>query len=228
MDQNIPSGKTETELFERYAGPAFEKQLGFNNLVGKLNWNVDMKKGEISFGSQYHFPLQVIGTFSHNASSWLWAWANTGSGLSSQVTQQALAMQQYGKENGIGFFTEPEFEYEKNKLQFIALIASGMFGCSGYYLANYGAGTMVTTITSLGAETQGEEQPAGIADVTRVLTSNFEFNHREFLKHYLTAKGYKLNISENQINGITAGIKITSDFDQLGRLTEIHLDGGQD
>jgi hypothetical protein len=222
MTQNIPAAKTETELFERYAGPAFEKQMHFSNLVGKYNWGVDMKKGEISFGSEFHFPLQVIGSFSHDGGTWLWAWANTQSGLSEQVTEHAVALQQYGEENGIDFLTEPEFEYEKNKLQFIALLASGMFGCSGYYLANYGSGTLLATITSPAAETPAEE-PANIIKVTQVLISNFEFNHREFFKNYLSAKGYKLDIDENQINAIGRN-KITADFDNLGRLTNITFD----
>jgi hypothetical protein len=34
-------------LGEKYGAFAFEKQLFFADMVGKMNWNVDVGKGEI-------------------------------------------------------------------------------------------------------------------------------------------------------------------------------------
>src|ERR1019366_7124181 len=154
--QGIIPCKSETELFEMYGGPAFEKQLLFNKLIGQYNWNVDTKKGEITFGTQFRFPVQIIGTFSQSSGTWLWAWANTQSALPDVITKQASELKKYGDDNGIEFLSKGEFPFAKDKLQFIALIASGAFGCSGYYLGNYGSGTMVATITSPEAESQAK------------------------------------------------------------------------
>lgn len=99
MENNTPC-KTEQELLERYACIALEKQNGLAEVIGNNNWNVDMGKGEISFGPTLHFPIQVLGTISHSAQSWLWAWANTAAGLSQQIMAQSLQLKAYGEENG--------------------------------------------------------------------------------------------------------------------------------
>src|SRR4051812_15603287 len=80
--------QSEQQLVERYGGIAIDKQFDFADLIGDNNWNVDMKQGSISFGENLTFPMQVLGTISHASQSWLWAWANTQSGLSESVMQQ--------------------------------------------------------------------------------------------------------------------------------------------
>ncbi|MGL4599597.1 MAG: DUF6882 domain-containing protein, partial [Bacteroidia bacterium] len=61
MIENTSPCKSKQELIERYGGMAFDKQLDFAELVGGKNWNADIGKGEISFGGELHFPIQILG-----------------------------------------------------------------------------------------------------------------------------------------------------------------------
>ncbi|MDJ0365584.1 hypothetical protein QMK33_10495 [Hymenobacter sp. H14-R3] len=139
---------TEQELLERYAALAYDRQTDLHEVIGDNDWNADMNLGTISFGPQLVFPIQVLGTFSHVAETWLWAWADAQSNLPPQLLSQAQQLREYGEQHGIELLTAPDFDATTQDLHVIGSIASGMFGASGYYLANYGQGTLVVTIKS--------------------------------------------------------------------------------
>ena len=50
QQQNLTPCKTLEELLERYGGIALDKQIDFSEVIGNNSWNVDMSKGEITFG----------------------------------------------------------------------------------------------------------------------------------------------------------------------------------
>ncbi len=213
--------KTEQELLERYACIAWEKQKGFAEVIGDNNWHVDMGKGEISFGPHLHFPIQVLGTISHAAQSWLWAWANTQSGLSPQLIEQSLQLKAYGEQHGIPLLSSDSFGFSKDGLHIMGMIASGMFGASGYYIADYGQGAMVVTITSTLADKQQSNSHLTILTVFPQVISQYEMNHRFALIHYLTAKGYTITERGHELSGIRNGDTIEATFDELSRLTKL-------
>ena len=214
--------KTEQELLERFGGNAFDKQIDLGEVIGNNNWNVDMTKEEISFGTNIVFPIQVLGTFSHSSETWLWAWANSKSGLSDNIIQQALQLKKYGEENEIDFLRNSQFDTIKNDLHLIGLIASGMFNSSGYYIADYGQGAMVLTIKSEKIDKIHKDDHLRILTVFPQLISQFEMNHYLALINYLTDKGYSISKSETKISAIKNGNTITAEFDEQSRLTKLN------
>jgi hypothetical protein len=213
---------SEEELLEHFGGIGLEKQATLYAVIGDSNWNVDMQKGEISFGTGLNFPIQVLGTFSHSSETWLWAWANTASGLSKEVTQQAIQLKSYGEENSIDLLTTGEFDAEINDLHKIGIIASAMFGSSGYYLANYGAGTMVVTIKSDIIDQTRTQDQLRILSTFPELISLFEMNHKNALKWYLKASGYEVVPDGQALIGTKDGDKISAAFDGLNRLEKLN------
>ncbi len=211
--------KTEQELLERYACMAWEKQKDFAEVIGNNNWNVDMGRGEISFGPDLHFPIQVLGTISHAAQSWLWAWANSRAGLSPQVIEQSLQLKAYGEENNISLLSSDSFDFSKYELHIIGMIASGMSGASAYYIADYGQGAMVVTIKSGLIDQQRKDSHHAILTVFPQVISQYEMNHRLALKHYLNAKGYNITENDESLSGSKNGNTIQATFDKLSRLT---------
>ncbi|SUJ07152.1 Uncharacterised protein [Sphingobacterium spiritivorum] len=141
------SCKTEEELLELYGGIALEKQLDFGGLIGENNWNVNMQTGTLSFGDALTFPIQVLGTFSHSSETWLWSWANEKAGLSEHLMHEALKLKKYGEENGIDLLRNSTFDFSGHQLHMIGIIASEMSNADAYYIADYGAGAMVVTLT---------------------------------------------------------------------------------
>jgi hypothetical protein len=213
--------KNEQELLEKYACIALEKQSDFAEVIGDNNWNVDMGKGEISFGPNLHFPIQIVGTISHAAQSWLWAWANTKSGLPPQLLEQSFQLKAYGDENNIPLLSNDSFDFSKDELHMIGIIASGMFNSSGYYIADYGQGAMVVTIKNELIDEQRKDNHHAILTVFPQVISQYEMNHRYALKHYLSAKGYHITENDNDLSASKNGNTITATFDDLSRLTEL-------
>jgi len=216
------SYRTEEELIERFGGIAFDKQYDFATVIGNNNWNIDMGKEEISFGPNLDFPMQVLGTFSHSSETWLWAWANTKSGLSEHITQQALQLKKYGEDQEIDLLSSSSFDFSKDELHRIGLIASGMFDASAYYIADYGQGAMLVTIKSDFVDHQRQDDHLRVLSVFPQLISQFEMNHKIALQWYLEEKGYKISDEGAQLIATKGGDRITAEFDELSRLTNLN------
>lgn len=213
--------KTVQELLERYGGIALDKQIDFGEVIGNNNWNVNIQQGTISFGQSLTFPMQILGTISHSSQTWLWAWANTKSGIPESLIQQSLQLKKYGEENEIDLLRSDSFDFSKDDLHLIGMIASGMFSSSGYYIADYGQGAMVVTIKDSNIDHAKTDHHHRILTVFPQIISQFEMNHKNAFKSYLTAKGYSVNETENSVTGSKNGNLITGQFDNLSRLTNL-------
>lgn len=220
--QNLTPCKTEQELIERFGGIAFDKQIDLGEVIGDNNWNIDMTKGEISFGANLVFPIQVLGTFSHSSETWLWSWANSKSGIPRNLTQQAEQLKKYGEDNGIDLLKNSAFDASNDDLHLIGLIASGMFNSSGYYIADYGQGAMVVTIKSDKVDKIRKDNHHRILTVFSQLISLFEMNHNSALTNYLTAKNYDISENGTKLIATKNGNTITAEFDELSRLTKLN------
>lgn len=221
--QNLTPCKTKQELIERYGGIIMDRQLNFGDFIGNNNWNINIANGEISFGNDIVLPMQVLGTISHSSQTWLWAWANTKSGLSENVIKQALELKKYGKENEIDILRNDTFEFKKEDLHLIGIIASGINNSSGYYICDYGQGAMVVTVKSEKVDrTHKKENHHRILTVFPQLISQFEMNHNFALTNYLIAKGYAISENGTKLSATKNGQTITADFDELSRLTKLN------
>ena len=139
------SFETLEELIEQNAGLSFEKQLIFGELIGSENWNLDMGKGSISFGT-LEFPIQIIGSLAFHNNSWMWGWANTQSGMPENLLIQSNQLKEIGQDKNIKELSEGHFNVEEGFEHKIGMMACGIFNSKSYYCANYGEGTLVVTI----------------------------------------------------------------------------------
>jgi len=191
---------SENDFLEKFGAIALEKQRNLYDVTGGLSWNVDMNKEEITFGDDLTFPMQVLGSFSHSSETWLWIWENKAGGYAESVMKQALLLKQYGEKNNIDLLTVGKFDAVENDLHLIGIIAVEMFNGSGYYLGNYGQGTMVVTIKSDIIDQVESEELARILTVFPELISTFEIqNHKNAFTNYLSQKGYELTVNGYEI-----------------------------
>ena len=213
---------SERELLERYAALAHEKQLHLGEVIGQNNWNVDVRQGTIQFGADLVFPMQILGTFSHSAQTWLWAWANAQSQLPESILQQALKLKQYGEQNHIDLLRHAEFDAQMQDLHMIGSIASGLFGASAYYIADYGQGAMVLTVQHPQIDgTRTHNHLRTLTTFPAVITQ-YEMDHKTALTHYLNAKGYTVTNEGQTLCGTRGTDTLTASFDDLGRLTSLN------
>lgn len=218
------SCKTEEDFLEKFGGIVLEKQLDFADLIGENNWNISMDSGTISFGDNLVFPIQVLGTYSHSAQTWLWAWANTQSNISEHLLQQALQLKKYGEDNQMDLLQNSTFDFSVNELHVMGIIAAGFFNDDAYYIADYGQGAMLVSLKDDKIKKARKDHHSRIAFVFPQLISNFEVNHKNAFKAYLTAKGYQITETSNAIIGTKNTDSITGEFDDLSRLTTLKGD----
>lgn len=215
-------GKTEQELLEQYGGIGLDRQRNLYAVIGDNTWKADLNKGEISFGSNLAFPIQVLGTFSHSSKTWLWGWANTKSNIPSNLLQQALQLKSHGEEHEIPLLKHSDFDAEIDDLHLIGMIASGMFNTSAYYLADFGQGVMLVTFKSATIDKADSSGVPRVSTVFPEFISSFEVNHRTAFENYVKNKGFTIDLQKNQIIAEKNGTKITAVFDELSRLTRLH------
>lgn len=207
------------QLFERYSGAAMEKQIAIADLIGDLDWNVDMSEGTATFGDNLTFPIQMLGSVSHQSQTWLWAWANTQAQISSNSLRHAVQLKAYGTNHHNLELTEEMIDASVNDGHKIASIASGMFRSRFYYAGNYGAGTAFFTIDV--TEDDLMERPESVLTVFPQLISAFELNHRKALMYYLKDKGFKVTETDDSLTGVSAKITITAHFDEQDCMTNL-------
>lgn len=220
-DVPFSSATTIQQLIEQFGGIAFEKQLSFGEVIGDNNWNVDVVQGTISFGPRLVFPMQILGTISHSSQTWLWAWANTKSGLTAQIIEQSLQLKKFGERNTIELLQKDTFDFSKDRLHHFGVIASGMFNANGYYIADYGQGAMVVTVKSSIIDQAQRDDHHRMLVVFPQLISQFEVDHKNALMHYLRAKGYNVTTNGDVVRGAKSGNSITGSFDASSRLMEL-------
>ncbi len=213
--------KTEDELLEKYGGIALEKQLDLGEFIGEYDWDVDMETETICFGGKLTFSFQILGTFSFASGTWLWAWANTQSGISENLLQQALQLKKYGEEHNIDLLKNAKFDFSENQMHIIGIIATGMYDADGYYIASYGQGAMLITLTDDKIKAVRNDVHYRIFSVFPQLISLYELNHRNALEFYLKAKGYDISATETFLEGQKEGNIIQAEFDELSRLKNL-------
>ena len=221
MSSNLPPAQAEQELLERYAALAYDKQSDLYEVIGDNSWNAAMDAGTICFGPQLVFPVQVLGTFSHASETWLWAWANAQSNLPASLLNQAEQLRAYGKQYGIELLTTGQFDATDADLHLIGCIASGIFGASGYYLANYGQGTMLVTIKSEQIDQVAKNDFARIPTVFLQVIGVFEMQHRPAFVKYVAQKGYPVTETADTVSAVVDFGILTATFDHLGRLANL-------
>ncbi|GAB3637354.1 hypothetical protein GCM10027422_29440 [Hymenobacter arcticus] len=221
MTADPSPARPEQALLERYAALAYDRQADLYEVIGDNAWNADMDAGTISFGPGLVFPLQALGTFSHVSETWRWAWVAAQSDWPARLLTQAEQLRAYGEQHGIELLTVGEFDATTQDLHAIGAIASGMLGASGYYLANYGQGTLVLTVKSEHIDQVPKNDFARISTVFPQVIQMFEMRHRPAFIHYLTQKGYTTTETADAVSAAVDSGTLTATFDDLGRLVNL-------
>ena len=212
---------TFEDLIEQYIGLAFEKQMDLEDIIYGKPWQIDMAKQQLVFGDDLYCSFQLLGTFSHSSETWLWAWGNEQSQLPKNIIEQSLELKKIGEKNNIELLKFPKFDATEDDLHLFGIIASGMFNSSGYYVADYGQGTLVLTFNNEDIEQIHKKNDTHnrVASVIPQLIANYDVNHYAAIKHYLLAKNYQITFDDGSKLIATKGNKqITAEFDNLSRL----------
>jgi hypothetical protein len=215
------------DLFHRHAAASFDKQLHLGDLLGDLPWRFDLPSGRLSFGNRFHFPTQLVGTEGEGDQTWLWAWANSESGIPESHLQASRKIRQLGEERKIREFTEACIPLARAKGHVLAMIASGVCGAAAYYRGPYEGGALFMLIPEGAFERKIAHPVLRITTVFPQLIMSFELDHRKAFLGYL--EFYRMEVEERARQVIAqapSGERLTADFDGKGRLAGIKTSAG--
>lgn len=210
-------------LLSRHIGSAFARQLAFAEIVGKLDWSVDLDQGTIGFGDRLSFPCQLLGSQSNGDGSWLWSWANEAAGFPAGVMQSAIQMKEFGAREGIAELFEPQFVSDVAYGETIALVATGMNSGTCYYRGPYRGGAAFLLVMNVPPVVTQPADSARILSVIPNVISQWEVDHAEMIDSFLKQQGFHLERNGSELTATRGNDQIRIGFDNLGRMAK--LDG---
>ncbi len=207
---------------------AFEKQLHLAEIVGDRSWSFSMDSGELGFDNDFAFRVQLLGTEADAGQTWLWAWANTASGIPVELLDSANQMRAYGHQTQIQALTETEVPLNNlHNGHMFSLLASGLLESSGgYYRGPYPGGALFMLIDDPDFPADQRDPVQRIVMTFPQLISAITLpSHLEAFLGYL--QGHQLMIEQETDSQIvraqsSSGQIITAEFDASDRLISLN------
>lgn len=224
---NIVGGRVDNtvklslpQFHNQFVALAFEKQDNLFDVVEELPWTCDMLQGTVTYGD-LEFKMQVLGTYSHNEKSWLWAWANKQSGIPEQYLEASLQMKALGERHEIEDLLTSKIETEQDPGHYFSFVASGINGSSCYAPLPFKGLTVYVLLYSDLVDEKEITIPALICSHFSKITTRMNFEHKHALFCYLVQKGYEVEMSGNNIVAKKGDDQILGIFDLKGRLLKL-------
>jgi len=130
-------------LMNRYAMPAFERQLVLADLLGPDHeWTLSVAQGTASFGPGRTWGIQLLGTKSDESDTWLWAWANEDGRVPARLLAAARKCRQVGRRRNVEELERPELQLGHIDAHTLALAATGIAELGAYYRFPYEGGAL--------------------------------------------------------------------------------------
>ncbi|RKH68917.1 DUF6882 domain-containing protein [Corallococcus llansteffanensis] len=212
-----------SHLFEQHVFTSLEKQHKLFRMTGSSAWGMDLQAGQLSFqGTPYQFQVSLLGTQSDSSGTWLWAWANDALNAPRRVVDAAYGLQGYGEDHGIELLTERSFEVRRADGYVLSLLAVGLHDYSAFYRCPYPGGAAFIVLD----DSRIDEKPGfdllGLSTQVTNIMKFYEFNHRNALMAYLTARELKHSVEGEEVRfQLAEGDEGVASFDAAGRLTRL-------
>ena len=109
-------------------------------------WDLDQTTGLLRFTFHDRLaeaPAQVLGTYSPNGETWVWAWANTS--LLPDLRRDSEQVRAWGEQNGADVLTTPKLPLGAGQAADVAALAFRISQATGFYRAPAGAAQVFLT-----------------------------------------------------------------------------------
>jgi hypothetical protein len=114
--------------------------------LGEADWSVDQNQGQIVFdheGIAAAAPVQIVGTFNSEDSTWLWGWDHPT--VVPALQEHARRVREYGEEHGIAMLTNRKLVCSENDAWEFAALACKLCGAQGAYRGPAGSAYVFMT-----------------------------------------------------------------------------------
>ncbi|GAA4588128.1 hypothetical protein BJY16_008456 [Actinoplanes octamycinicus] len=207
-----------SDLLTQYVATAHARQLALADLIGERDWQLDLTAGQVTFGDDLSFPIQLLGTESHLDGTWLWAWANEQSGLPRQLLALSSWMREFGVRQGVTELTDATFPLDRADGHRLALVASGLTGRC-YYRGPYDGGAVFFHLEGVPDQPVAPERAFTV--VNQVLMG-YPVEHRAMVTAFLSQQGWRVASEDGLVTGVhPSGSEMRVEFDGQGRISNL-------
>ncbi|MER5621025.1 DUF6882 domain-containing protein [Streptosporangium sp. NPDC002544] len=205
----------------RSVASSLARQFALIDLLGDRHWAVDTGAGTITFGEDFRFPIQFLGTEGHRDQTWLWAWANTQSNLPPNLLRAANWLQEYGRQQHIPELTEATLPLDQVDGHLLALLSATLTGLC-YYRGPYQGGAAFLLLEAVPDSVLMPAQPERVVSVLAQAISMYELDHRTLVESFLTQQGWHVETTATVIAGQhPGGSDLRVEFDGQGRISDM-------
>lgn len=213
-------------LWTQHGAASFAKARHVAELVEGLSWQVDLEAGEVYFGDEYAWKIQLLGSEGYAAGTWLWCWANEQMrNLPESVTHGARSLQAFGEQRNVPELQDGTFELGDVDGEFIAMIAAGALQAQCHVVLPYEGGRAFALVkdASFPALDKSSLLKAP-ATYMMFLEARSVSNHRKAWEHFLRFHLLDVTESSGTIRGDGSSGSLIGTFDEQGRLTNLKAD----
>jgi hypothetical protein len=196
-----------TRLFLQHGAASYDKQLYLQAMLGKARWSFALDEGVLAFVQPHQEPLQLsvqlLGTESAETHTWLWAWANPGSGIPTRLLRSAQDLRAFGEREGVPELHTPQLPLSAQiNGGRMAAIACGVARAACFFRVGYPGGLLFMLIKDAAYKRSVMHPLRRIAQVfPRFVAQNEVTDARAAFISYL--QFYRLKVEEEP-NRVTA------------------------
>jgi len=130
----IEEGDSFKVILSKYGALALDKQENLSELIGETSGDLDIEKGEITFGD-ITLPVQILGFYMQETQQWSWAW-DSEEIFGDELIKAAIEMKQAGIDAGIPEFSTSVIQADFNDCHTLAMATVGILDFDAYYAVN--------------------------------------------------------------------------------------------
>jgi hypothetical protein len=228
MDQQL------LELFDRFAGLAFDRQQRFADFVAKkapgAKKSLDLETGVLSYGPKLQFEALLAGVHAEHNDSWLWTWANRTLRLS--LTNRALGdtIRALAHKAMTATFAKPAFplamvlgeEFTPQATTIFGTILLGELDYDAYLIAKHEGNPAVFLIRDERLRVSEKHPLARIlALFPKAISALPATDHRAAFTNYVHGYGFSTVEAEGRLKVVVGKSKLMASFDDRGRLKSL-------
>lgn len=159
---------TFRDLFLEHVGAALERQLDLGELIGPVDWDLDMPGGTIAFdtpGEALKIPMQVLGSEADSASMWIAAWAIDPKRMAPALAEASRRVKAIGEKEKVPELANGRVPLEEVDGEKYSLVATSLLQAPGYYRAPFAGGAMFILLNDPKLVTKIERPATKMAEV---------------------------------------------------------------
>ena len=220
----IEQDDTFKVILSKYGALALDKQENLSELIGETVGDLDIEKGEISFGD-ITFPVQILGFSMQDAKQWSWAWDNEEI-FGKDLVVSADKIKEIGEEFDIKEFTSPVLNADFDDCHTLAMTSTAILGMDAYYaVSEEGLDIFVLIKSDLIEENNSVVK---FRNTFYTFQKNFNIYPRIAFEAYTKLKGYIFKPHDDFALAKIGEARVMAGFTERGNVTRILIFGDEE